>query len=107
MGLFWMLIPEEYGGLGLDSVSYVIAVEELSRGWMSLAGVINSHLMPAHMIWKFATLEGLQIHAGYGYAENFAVERYCRDTKLLTVGQGTNEIQRLVIARRLLEHDKI
>ncbi|MBI3328495.1 MAG: acyl-CoA dehydrogenase family protein [Nitrospinae bacterium] len=55
LGLFGILIPEEYGGLGLDSVSYAIVVEELSRGWMSLAGVINSHLMLAHMIGKFGT----------------------------------------------------
>jgi alkylation response protein AidB-like acyl-CoA dehydrogenase len=51
--------------------------------------------------------EGIQIHGGYGYTEDFAVERYFRDSKLLTVGEGTNEIQRLVIARRLVEYYKI
>jgi alkylation response protein AidB-like acyl-CoA dehydrogenase len=208
LGLFGILIPEAYGGLGLDSVSYALVVEELSRGWMSLAGVINSHLMLAYMIWKFGTeeqrrrylpalaqgerraglglteadagsdaasmrttatrdrddyllngakmfvtngerghvfailaktnptaqpqhrgisafteagiaklfatemcervaSEGIQIHGGYGYTEDLAVERYFRDSKLRTVGEGTNEIQRLVIARRLLEHYKI
>jgi alkylation response protein AidB-like acyl-CoA dehydrogenase len=55
LGLFGILIPEAYGGLGLDSVTYALVVEELARGWMSLAGVINSHLMLAHMIWKFGT----------------------------------------------------
>lgn len=47
--------------------------------------------------------EGIQIHGGYGYTEEFAVERYYRDAKLLTVGEGTSEVQRQVIARRLLE----
>ena len=57
----------------------------------------------ASEICERATSEGIQIHGGYGYTEEFAVERYYRDAKLLTVGEGTNEIQRLVIARRLLE----
>jgi alkylation response protein AidB-like acyl-CoA dehydrogenase len=46
--------------LGLDSVIYALVVEELSRGWMSLAGVIDSHLMLAYMIWKFGTEEQRQ-----------------------------------------------
>jgi alkylation response protein AidB-like acyl-CoA dehydrogenase len=50
-----MLIPEKCGGLGFDSVRYAIAIEELSRGWMSPARVINSHLMPTYMAWKFGT----------------------------------------------------
>ena len=50
-----------------------------------------------------AASEGIQIHGGYGYTEDFAVERYYRDAKLLTVGEGTSEIQRQVIARRLLD----
>src|SRR5262249_5591100 len=57
LGLFGILIPEAYGGLGLDSVTYALVVEELARGWMSLAGVINSQLMLAHMIWTFGTEE--------------------------------------------------
>lgn len=54
-----------------------------------------------------AASEGIQIHGGYGYTEEFAVERYFRDCKLLTVGEGTSEIQRLIIARRLLEKYRI
>ena len=54
-------------------------------------------------ICEKAASEGIQIHGGYGYTEDFAVERYYRDAKLLTVGEGTSEIQRQVIARRLLE----
>ncbi|MBI2880768.1 MAG: acyl-CoA dehydrogenase family protein [Candidatus Tectomicrobia bacterium] len=52
---------------------------------------------------EFCASEAIQIHGGYGYIEEFNVERYFRDCKLLTVGEGTNEIQRLVIARRLLQ----
>jgi alkylation response protein AidB-like acyl-CoA dehydrogenase len=57
----------------------------------------------ASEICEHAASEGIQIHGGYGYTEDFAVERYYRDAKLLTVGEGTSEIQRQVIARRLLE----
>ena len=57
----------------------------------------------ASEICEKAASEGIQIHGGYGYTEEFAVERYYRDAKLLSVGEGTNEIQRMVIARRLLE----
>jgi len=44
----------------------------------------------------------IQIHGGYGYLRDFPVERYCRDVKLTEIGEGTSEIQRLIIARDLL-----
>ena len=47
-------------------------------------------------------LEALQIHGGYGYVKEYPVERYLRDAKLGTIGEGTSEVQRLVIARELL-----
>lgn len=50
MGLFGAFLPEEYGGAGLDFTTYALVVEELSRGWMSLSGVINSHLMMAYAV---------------------------------------------------------
>ena len=49
-----------------------------------------------------AALEAVQIHGGYGYLKDYPVERYLRDSKLGTIGEGTSEIQRLVIARELL-----
>ncbi|HLE80666.1 MAG TPA: acyl-CoA dehydrogenase family protein, partial [Dehalococcoidia bacterium] len=55
MGLFGILIPREYGGLGLNYVTYAAITEELSRGWMSLGGVINSHFVVAHAIAEFGT----------------------------------------------------
>jgi alkylation response protein AidB-like acyl-CoA dehydrogenase len=47
-------------------------------------------------------LEAIQIHGGYGYVKEYPVERYLRDAKLGTIGEGTSEVQRLVIARELL-----
>ena len=47
-------------------------------------------------------LEAIQIHGGYGYLKDYPVERYLRDAKLGTIGEGTSEVQRLVIARQLL-----
>ncbi|MGF1597303.1 MAG: acyl-CoA dehydrogenase family protein [Acidimicrobiales bacterium] len=54
-GLFGATIPVEYGGLGLDVSTYARIIEELSRGWMSLAGVVNSHLIAAQLIARFGT----------------------------------------------------
>ena len=48
-------------------------------------------------------LEAVQIHGGYGYLKDYPVERYLRDAKLGTIGEGTSEVQRMVIARRLLD----
>ena len=50
-----------------------------------------------------AALDAVQIHGGYGYVKEYPVERYLRDSKLGTIGEGTSEIQRLVIARELLK----
>jgi hypothetical protein len=49
-----------------------------------------------------ATNEGVQIHGGYGFIKDFPVEKFYRDVKLVTIGEGTSEIQKLVIARNLL-----
>jgi len=48
----------------------------------------------------------IQIHGGYGYTREYPVERYLRDAKLCEIGEGTNEVQRMVIARRLLEEQR-
>src|SRR5438876_8713297 len=47
--------------------------------------------------------EAVQIHGGYGFIKDFPVEKYYRDVKLCTIGEGTSEIQRMVIARQILE----
>jgi alkylation response protein AidB-like acyl-CoA dehydrogenase len=84
LGLFGVTIPEVYGGLGLDLLTYIGVIEGLAAGWMSL------------------TTEAVRIHGGVGYTTEFPVERYYRDAPLMVIGEGTNEIQRLVIARGLL-----
>ena len=48
--------------------------------------------------------EAIQIHGGYGYIKDYPVEKFWRDSKLLTIGEGTSEIQRIVIAKRVLSH---
>src|SRR3954468_3065196 len=50
LGLFGLTIPEQYGGLGLDLLTYVGVIEELSYGWMSLSGIINTHTMVATLL---------------------------------------------------------
>lgn len=57
LGVFSATIPEAYGGLGLDFLTYVQIIEELSRGWMSLAGIVNTHILVAYMIATFGTEE--------------------------------------------------
>jgi alkylation response protein AidB-like acyl-CoA dehydrogenase len=47
--------------------------------------------------------EAVQIHGGYGFTKDFPVEKFYRDSKLCTIGEGTSEIQKLVIARKILE----
>jgi alkylation response protein AidB-like acyl-CoA dehydrogenase len=49
-----------------------------------------------------ATNNGIQIHGGYGYVEEYKVERFMRDAKLTEIGEGTSQVQRLVIARQIL-----
>ncbi len=57
LGLFGVTIPEEYGGMGLDLTTYAMIVEELSRGWISISGVVNTHFMGSYMLMKFGTDE--------------------------------------------------
>jgi butyryl-CoA dehydrogenase len=57
LGLFGVTIPEEHGGLGLDVTTYALIQVELSRGWMSLSGVLNTHFISAWMINRYGTEE--------------------------------------------------
>src|SRR5579864_1251750 len=57
LGIFGATIPEAYGGLGMDFLTYTQIIEELSRGWMSLAGIINTHVLVAYMIATYGTEE--------------------------------------------------
>jgi alkylation response protein AidB-like acyl-CoA dehydrogenase len=57
MGLFGMTIPEEFGGLGVDMTTFSIVFEELSRGWMGVAGILGSHSMACFIISRHGTPE--------------------------------------------------
>src|SRR5215217_1217257 len=50
LGLFGVTIPEAYGGLGLDLLTYIGVIEELAYGWMSLTGIVNTHTIAASLI---------------------------------------------------------
>ena len=55
LGLFGCTIGEKYGGMGLNSFTYAKVIEEITAGWMSIAGIINSHLIMAHILELFGT----------------------------------------------------
>jgi alkylation response protein AidB-like acyl-CoA dehydrogenase len=57
LGLFGVTIPEEFGGMGLDLTTYAMIVEELSRGWISISGVVNTHFIGSYLLIKFGTDE--------------------------------------------------
>ena len=57
LGLFGITVPEEFGGLGLDFVTLTIVFEELSRGWMGIAGILGSHSLSCHLIDRYGTRE--------------------------------------------------
>jgi alkylation response protein AidB-like acyl-CoA dehydrogenase len=57
MGLFGLMIPEEYGGLGESLLTYALVVEQIARGWMSVSGVINTHFIVAYMLMHHGTQE--------------------------------------------------
>src|SRR5579883_274124 len=55
LGIFSATLPEAYGGLALDFCTYARIIEELSRGWMSLAGIVNTHILVAYMLATYGT----------------------------------------------------
>ncbi|GLZ46713.1 acyl-CoA dehydrogenase [Actinomycetospora sp. NBRC 106375] len=60
MGLFGLMIPEEYDGLGESLLTYALVVEQIARGWMSVSGVINTHFIVAYMLRQHGTPEQKQ-----------------------------------------------
>ncbi len=57
LGLFGLTVPEEYGGAGLDLITYALAGVELSRGWMSLSGILNTHFMGVYLLKQYGSEE--------------------------------------------------
>ncbi|MFM8896248.1 MAG: acyl-CoA dehydrogenase family protein [Actinomycetales bacterium] len=62
LGVFGLMIPEEYGGLGQSLLTYALVVEEIARGWMSVSGVINTHFIVAWMLMHHGTAEQQQAY---------------------------------------------
>ncbi|MEO6413888.1 MAG: acyl-CoA dehydrogenase family protein [Pedococcus sp.] len=60
MGIFGLMIPEEYGGLGESLLTYALVVEEIARGWMSVSGIVNTHFIVAYMLLQHGTDEQKQ-----------------------------------------------
>ncbi len=60
LGIFGLVIPEEYDGLGESLLTYALCVEEIARGWMSVSGVINTHFIVAYMLMQHGTDEQKQ-----------------------------------------------
>ena len=92
-----------------DMATKLAAARLLTRwsAWLRDSG--EAFGIPASMAKLYASeaaveiaMEAVQIHGGYGYTKEYPVERYLRDSKLGTIGEGTSEVQRLVIARQLL-----
>ena len=92
-----------------DMATQVEAARLLTWQAASLRDQGREHKVQSSMAKLFASemavqvcLEAIQIHGGYGYVKEYPVERFLRDSKLGTIGEGTSEVQRLVIARELL-----
>src|SRR5918993_3448065 len=60
LGIFGLMIPEEFGGLGESLLTYALVVEEIARGWMSISGVINTHFIVAYLLAQHGTDEQKQ-----------------------------------------------
>ena len=78
------------------------AAEKFDRGERADVEAGMAKLFASESAFEIAT-EALRVHGGYGYTTEFPVERYYRDAPLMIIGEGTNEIQRIVIARGLLK----
>ena len=92
-----------------DMATKVDSARLLTWRAASLRDAGKEHTTESSMAKLFASeisvevaMEAVQIHGGYGYLKDYPVERYLRDSKLGTIGEGTSEVQRLVIARELL-----
>ena len=92
-----------------EMATQVEAARLLTWRAASLRDAGREHTAESSMAKLFAgeaavqiALDAIQIHGGYGYIKEYPVERYLRDAKLGTIGEGTSEVQRLVIARELL-----
>jgi alkylation response protein AidB-like acyl-CoA dehydrogenase len=104
LGFLGVEYDEKYGGAGADFLTRCVPHEEFGR---SRSGSVA---MPSACWWSSNTAEMVnrvayecvQMHGGYGYMREYAVERFARDARLMTIGGGTSEIMREIIAKQLL-----
>lgn len=99
LGLFGMVIPAEYGGLGIDTVSFALTFEELSRGWMGIAGILGSHSVSCWMISRHGTPEQRQ-----RYLPELAAGTRRTGIALTEPGAGTDLQGIRTVARRDGDH---
>lgn len=93
-----------------DMATTIEAAELLTRNAADLKNHKQPHTREAAMAKYYASevavrvsTDAVQVHGGYGYTKDFPVEKFYRDSKLCTIGEGTSEIQKLVIAREVLK----
>jgi alkylation response protein AidB-like acyl-CoA dehydrogenase len=99
LGLFGMVIPPEYGGLGIDTVSFALTFEELSRGWMGIAGILGSHSVSCWMINRHGTEEQKR-----KYLPDLATGARRTGIALTEPGAGTDLQGIMTVARRDGDH---
>ncbi len=80
------------------------AAEAMDRG-RAVSRLASQAKLYAGESAVFCAERGVQIHGGYGFIKDYRAEKYFRDSKICTIGEGTSEIQRLVIARQLLSRE--
>ena len=80
---------------------YQAAAKKNAGEPMTLDGAMAKYFS-SEVAVKIST-DAVQIHGGYGYTKDFPVERFYRDSKLCTIGEGTSEIQKMVIAKQILK----
>ncbi|KAB2962216.1 MAG: acyl-CoA dehydrogenase [Thermoanaerobaculia bacterium] len=83
-----------------EALTLAAAIEMDTAGKVTLKAA-EAKLMTGEAA-VFCSERGVQIHGGYGFVKDYRAEKYYRDAKICTIGEGTSEIQRLVIARQLL-----
>ncbi|MFN8301193.1 MAG: acyl-CoA dehydrogenase family protein [Saprospiraceae bacterium] len=93
-----------------DMATSIEAAELLTRNAADLKNHKKPHTREAAMAKYYASevavrvsTEAVQVHGGYGYTKDFPVEKFYRDSKLCTIGEGTSEIQKLVISREVMK----
>jgi alkylation response protein AidB-like acyl-CoA dehydrogenase len=101
LGLFGLVIDQEYGGLGESLLTYALVAEEIARGWMSISGIINTHFVVSHIIGQHGTDE----QKAYFLPKMAAGET--RGAISLLIGEGTAEIQKMIIGNRLIEKYRV